>query len=142
MSSYFDRASAEQALVATRRDSLDECRSQRGHQQDSNSLLQETCASNQLDDAFLQRVFELADINPMPLRHHDQECLETRVAHRPDVFLDLANHPSLAPIQEFELAAKISDGAHFLDKITSIRRRSPAEPTHMSRQLARIVAFV
>jgi hypothetical protein len=48
----------------------------------------------------LQRVFERADINPMPLRHHDQECLETRVVYRADVFFDLANHLSLAPIQQ------------------------------------------
>jgi hypothetical protein len=63
-------------------------------------------------------------------------------AHGPDVFLDLAIHPSLAPIQQFEHAAKISDGGHLLDKITRLRRRNPAEPPHMRRQLARIVALV
>src|SRR5208337_3281593 len=95
-----------------------------------------------LDEPFLQRLFERADIDPMPIGHHDQKCLERRIARGRDVFLDLANHPSLAAIEQLELAAKISDRADLLDKVAGLRRWTPAQAAHVRRQLSRIVAFV
>jgi hypothetical protein len=58
-------------LLPPRRSTRQMPRGQGGNQQANDTLLEETCSPNQLDDAFLQRVFERADSNPMALRHYD-----------------------------------------------------------------------
>src|ERR1700683_1323479 len=95
-----------------------------------------------LREAFLQRIIEGADIHMMPFRHQIEERVQLAITDSRQLFFDLANDPSLSAIEQLELAAKIRDRANFLDKVAGLVRRCPAEPPHLRRELAGIVALV
>jgi hypothetical protein len=58
------------------------------------------------------------------------------------IFFDLADDPSLAAVEQIEAAAKIGDGANFIDEISGFGRRSSTETAHVRGELAGVVAFV
>ena len=128
-------------FVTIARDQIKTHRRQRNHYQSDQRM---HCATLMrfLGEAFLQRVIQGANVHMMPFRHQREERMQLGVIDTRELFLNLANHPSLSTIKQLELAAKIIDRANLLDKVAGLVRRGPAQPAQVRRELARIVAFV
>jgi hypothetical protein len=99
-------------------------------------------SQKELAEACRDRFVNSGDIDSVRLGHHAEHRLELLVAQRRELFLNLANHPSLSAIEQFELATVIGNRSDLFDEIACLVRGTAAQAAQIARQLASPTALI